>query len=273
MPFNALKFFYHAAHTGSITEAARILHVTHGAVSKQIKLLEQFTGVSLFVKQGRGLRLSAQGVELMGCCRHIFEELDNTLRRIAPQEKRDLVVSCEPILAMKWLIPRIGAFQQAHGFNVVILAAGGMVDFARQSIDAALRRNDFMWPSEIFAEAVAAEKTGVVHIPALTQYKKLHTHTRPLAWRDWQNQTGISFEAEGELFFEHFYLCIQAAIAGMGAAVVSEKMVEDEINKGIFIAPHGFCADGSHYYLLSDKPFAADTRKQLFLEWVRQEMA
>lgn len=75
-----------------------------------------------------------------------------------------------------------------------------------------------------------------------------------------------------DMYFEHFYLSIQAAVAGLGVAMASQWMVADEIENGVLVAPEGFRADGSAYYLLSAEPFEADERKQRFLAWIQAQM-
>lgn len=273
LPLNALKFFYFVGKYGSLVAASQQLHVTHGAVSKQLKLLEEHLNETLFVKQGRNLRLSSAGLILYESCQYIFSELQSTLTKLDHGKDKDLVVSCEPTLAMRWLIPRITRFPKEFGFNVVILAAGGKVDFHHQKIDVAIRRNDFSWTKTIYSEFLCNERMGPVHIPSLaTDAKKLHTYTRPHAWKDWEKCHGNKFLCKENMFFEHFYLSIQAAIAGLGTAMASELMVEDEIKQGILIAPYDFKEDGSGYYLLSEIAFETDYRRIKFLSWLREQM-
>ena len=272
LPLKALKFFFFTAKHGSLTAAAEALHVTHGAVSKQLKLLEAHLGTALWLKEGRRLRLSPAGRQLQAACGEAFAGLDEVLNRLQGGKSRDLVVSCEPTLAMKWLIPRITAFPQDAGFNVVILAAGGAVDFGRQSVDVAIRRNDFAWPAGIATERLGDEKMGAVQIPALAHFRRLHSHSRPEAWNAWLQHGGAGAEMAEDMYFEHFYLSIQAAVAGLGVAMASQWMVADEIENGVLAAPEGFKPDGSAYYLLSAEPFEADERKQRFLACIQAQM-
>ena len=272
LPLKALKFFFFTAKHGSLTAAADVLHVTHGAVSKQLKLLEAHLGTALWLKEGRHLRLSPAGRQLYAACGEAFAGLDEVLARLQGGKSRDLVVSCEPTLAMKWLIPRITQFGQDEDFNVVILAAGGAVDFGRQSVDVAIRRNDFAWPAGIAAARLGEEKMGAVQIPALAHCRRLHSHSRPDAWASWLQHGGAGADMAEDMHFEHFYLSIQAAVAGLGVALASQWMVADEIERGILVAPEGFRADGSAYYLLSGAPFEADERKQRFLAWLKAQM-
>ncbi|EGZ51148.1 LysR family transcriptional regulator [Neisseria wadsworthii] len=272
LPLKALKFFYFAGRYGSLSEAAERLHVTHGAVSKQMKILEAHLGTALFVKQGSSLALSEAGKQLYDSCGYAFEALENTVQKISGGRKRDLTVSCEPTLAMKWLIPRIDRFQTGMDVNVVILAAGGEIDFDKHPADIAIRRNDFRWSAGLYAEKLIDEYIGPVHIPGVKSRNRLHTRTRMQAWANWEAAAGQSFDAENDVFFEHFYLSIQAAIAGMGVAVASELMVEAEIGQGILQAPYGFVPDGSAYYALSPADFSADARVERLVAWLKEEM-
>lgn len=272
LPLNALKYFYFVAKCGSLSAAALQLYVTHGALSKQLKLLQHHFSEPLLLKQGRNLVLSHSGRILYQHCQTAFAELESAVKQIKTRQQQDFVISCEPTLAMKWLIPRISALQQQTGLNPVILAAGGAVDFERQAIDLAIRRNDFHWAKSLYAEKIADEQIGLVQHFQAKQQRRLHTHTRPQAWQDWQKASGFALdEWQEDSYFEHFYLSIQAAIAGMGAAIASRFMVEAEIEQGILHAPYGFIGDGSAYYLLSQTPLTQG-KSAVLLHWLKAEM-
>ena len=95
LPLNALKFFYLVGKYGSLTMAAQQLYVTHSAVSKQLKLLEEYFGKPLFLKEGRHLKLTSEGVILYETCHSIFNELQQTTIKLKSHSKSDLIVSCE----------------------------------------------------------------------------------------------------------------------------------------------------------------------------------
>lgn len=273
LPLNALKYFYFVGRYSSLSVAAEKLCVTHSAVSKQLKLLESYFEEPLLLKHGRGIQLSRTGKILYEHCHDAFSCLEKGLTEIQHQQKQHLVISCEPTLAMKWLIPRMAEFQAKHPFQIVILAAGGQVDFRQYGIDIALRRNDFHWSPTLYTEKIAEEQMGVVQMPNLTLHQKLHTRTRPNAWQHWGAQTGIEFKHYSDVFFERFALAIQGAVSGIGLTVASKLMVEHELKQGSLIAPYGFIPDGSAYYLLSETDFNTDYKKQQFLAWVKAEIA
>lgn len=281
-PLNALRVFEAAARQESFVRAASELHVTHGAVSRQIRQLESQLGVSLFERRNRAVFLTSQGTELFTVCAHVMARLAETIDRLrAPAPDAPLVLSCEPTVAMRWLIARLPAFnarfpaQQLH-----LLTAGGPVDFARDRVDVALRRNDFPWNPGWHVARVAPELMGPVCHPGVAAdflagsrpATMLHTRTRPTAWQHWLASHGHAPPLGPSEYFEHFYLCLQAAAAGLGAAVGSAYMVEDDVHGGRLAAPCGFTPDGSEYVLLSPTPFTGDTRRMLLLDWLRHEM-
>ena len=278
LPWQALKFFYHVARLGRLDAAAAYLHVTSGAVSKQIKSLEAVLGMPVFSKQGRYLVLNTAGQHLYDACTVQYAALSQALLQIKQQD-HDLRVSCEPTLAMKWLIPRLGDFKQRHPhLNVVILTAGGAVDFAAQHIDVAIRRNDFSWPKQVFAEKLADEYMAPVARTSAHQAMCLHSASRPQAWQTWLVQHASTdgahqYAAMPSTEFEHFYLAIQAAIAGLGTVLASVYMVADEVGQKILQPEHVFSADGSGYYLLGLHDLFQQEKTVLFLNWLREQMA
>lgn len=278
---NALRVFDAAARHKSFVRAAEELHVTHGAVSRQIRLLEDALGVILFERRNRAVFLTAAGVALSTTTGFVFERIAETVRRIqGPADRMPLVVSCEPTIAMKWLIPRLGNFAREHpGIQLHICAAGGPVDFVRDGIDVALRRNDFYFDGAIYAETVCDEWMGPVCAPRSAnppgngqeELRLLHTQSRGTAWPEWMKASQRIFSGAGAQTFEHFYLSLQAAAAGLGVAVGSVFMVEDDIVDNRLVAPFSFHRDGSKYLALSLTPFASDPRKSGFLDWIRKQ--
>lgn len=285
-PLNALRFFQAAARLGSFVKAADELRLTHGAVSRQIRLLEESLGAQLFERRNRGVFLTPHGERLLAAVQHAFEHLGEAMDALrAPARQSPLVVSCEPTISMKWLIPRLADFYRRHpGIQLHIFASGGPVAFGRDGVDVALRRDDFRWDAGVHAEKVSDEWIGPVCAPALLKrrqlqlplHKVLHTSSRKAAWKHWRaasaaNATGA--EHAGSQTYEHFYLSLQAACAGLGVAIGSVFMVQEEVASRRLVAPFGFVRDGSAYFLLSPSPFASDPRRAALLAWMRGQMA
>jgi LysR family glycine cleavage system transcriptional activator len=279
---NTLRFFEVAARLGSFVKAADELRITHGAVSRQIRLLEESLGMDLFERRNRGVFLTPQGKQLRDAAQQAFARLDAAIDALRkPVRNAPLVVSCEPTLSMKWLIPRLSDFYQQHPeVQLHLFSSGGPVAFQRDGIDVALRRNDFHWGDEIHAEKVCDEwiapvcspallTQGSLHLPA---HKVLHTTSRMNAWANWHSISKTDIGHGDSQTYEHFYLSLQAACAGLGVAIGSVFMVQNEVRDAHLVAPFGFLCDGSAYFLLSPRPFDSDPRRGAFLHWMRQQM-
>lgn len=266
----ALRFFYQVAICQSVTLASQKLFVTQSAVSKQIKNLEDSLNVALFDRVNNRLILNEKGQKLFDCCQLIFAKLDNCLHDLQadPNLSRPLIVSCEPTLAIKWLIPRLTKFYEAqqHSFEIMLLTAGGAIDFAKTPADVAIRRNDFAFDKTVYYEKLADEYLVPIAL----------TDSDPATWLLSSSRPNLAQHlntAKKTVLLEHFYLCIEACLAGMGATLASIYMIEKELKNQTLVPLKSPFFDHSAYYLLSPRPFAEDHRKMSFLAWLRQAMA
>ncbi len=266
-PLAALRCFEAAARLESFSRAADALHLTHGAVSRAVRLIEDDLGVSLFERRSRRVFLTDEGRRLARAVRDglgLIASAAETLR--AESRAGPITLSCEPTLLMRWLIPRLPEFEAAHpDIAVHLVAACGPVTFGN-SIDLAIRRSDFPLASGIRADEMFEERMGPICRPDLvgrffdrtngalalrSDARRLHSQSRPEAWTTWSDDTGAALPAGLSQMFEHFYLSLQAAAAGLGVAMGSCHMAQGEIASGVLAAPVGFVADGSRYLLLS----------------------
>lgn len=282
----ALRCFEAAARHENFSRAAAELHLTPGAISRAVGLLEDELGVALFARRSRRVFLTDAGRTL---ARAVGEGLGTmrtavaALRATARQERR-WVLSCEPTLLMRWLIPRWPDFQARHPeLDVHLVAGGGPVAFA-SGIDLAIRRDDFPWPAHYHAEPLFTEKVGPVcrpdKVPAWFSQKqgvatlkphaaRLHTRTRPRAWQQWAAAAGQPAPDAAGQTFEHFYFSLQAAVAGLGVAIGPWQLVRDDIASGVLTAPLGFVEDGSSYKLLSPHPVNPGSAQADLLAWLQ----
>lgn len=277
---NAFRYFDVAAQTCSFVQAAQILHVTHGAVSRQIRALEQSLGVTLFERRNRAVFLTTAGKQLKHVTTPMFEQLEELVLQFSRTPvAQTLVVSCEPTIAMKWLIPRLGLFQANYPeIDIHLLTGGGPIDFLSKGVDLAIRRDDFHWADSVSGLKLCEERIGPVCQTAYASHYDtssavlIHTHSRPQAWNTWQRISQTHPLAGQSTWLEHFYLCIQAALSGQGIAITSWLMVQDELKSGQLIAPQGFLPDGSHYYLLSPQALEENEAAYQFAHWLKQQL-
>lgn len=279
----ALRCFEAAARLENFTRAATELHLTHGAVSRAVRLLEEELGVALFERRSRRVFLTDAGrtlAQAVGDGLGVIRQAVGELRASARKERR-WVLSCEPTLLMRWLIPRWPAFQARHpGIEVYLVAGGGPFSFGN-GIDMAIRRDDFSWPESYCAEPLFAEKVGPVCRPdkAVAWFKGrtllragaacLHTRTRPGAWSEWAAAANHPVPQASGQTFEHFYFSLQAAVAGLGVAIGPWHLVRDDLDSGVLTAPLGFVEDGSCYCLLSPQPLQPGSPQADLLAWLR----
>ncbi|SAI46694.1 LysR family transcriptional regulator [Bordetella ansorpii] len=280
-PLSAIRFFNVAAQTENFVQAAERLHVTHGAVSRQVRILEEALGVALFERRNRAVFLTPAGRALYAVTSLVIEQLEDAVARIQ-QAARDnvLTVSCEPTIAMRWLIPRLPSFKQVHpDIAVHLVAAGGPIDFRRTGVDLALRRDDFHWDESVLAEKICDEWVGPVCAPRIKLRTHmegmhlLHSGSRPDAWKRWHRLAGVPAKGASRADYEHFYLCIQAALAGLGVSMASFLMVGDELKNGQLHAPYGFLRDGSSYCVLIPKSSVGNDNCNRFRDWIRAQAA
>ena len=272
----AVACFRAAAECESFSRAADKLNLSHGAISRAVRLLEQDLGTALFTRQHRRVFLTDAGrsfAEAVALGLGGIEAAARTIRQTA--QDRPLTLSCEPTLLMRWLIPRITAFRTAHPAVQITLVAGGGPVALGAGIDFAIRRNDFHWPAEYHAAHLFDERIGPVcrpeQVPAAREMAlaPLHSTTRPEAWASWSALSGQPIPAKPAQSFEHFYFSLQAAVAGLGIAIGPWHLVQDDLATGQLAAPFGFLADGSSYHLLSSVDFAADSPAMALCTWLR----
>ncbi|HEV7370303.1 LysR substrate-binding domain-containing protein [Arenibaculum sp.] len=282
-PLVALRAFEAAARHEHFGRAGDELHVTHSAVSRQVRALEDDLGVQLFERRNRAVFLTEAGRRLLETTRSALRQIAETAAELRAGLPAPLVVSCEPTLTQRWLIPRLPAFQAEHPGTVVhVLAAGGPINLERDRVDCAIRRGDFTWPPDVFAEPLFEERVGPVCAPPLAEpgdrehllrLPRIHSATRPDAWDRWAADQGVTLPPAPSRTFEHFYLSLEAATAGLGVAIGPEPLVVDAVRSGRLVAPCGFRPNGYRYVLLSRTSFAVDARKRRFLAWMRREAA
>lgn len=254
-----LRAFEATARLGSVRLAADTLALTHGAVSRRITKLSRDLGFPLFEKSGRGLRLTSAGQTLNLTLARFFGELTATVEslRAASARQSTLVLSCESSVAMRWLIPRLAGFQGGHPDIALHLSVGGgPVEFHRDHIDLAVRRLDFGIPESWHVERLFAERVGPVMIAKLApafkrgEYLALGSKTRPQAWSQWL-EVHPSVPRPSEIrYFDHHFLMVEAAAAGLGVALCPLVLATDDLDRKRLLAPLGFDADGSHYGLI-----------------------
>lgn len=273
----AFYVFHVAAASSSYSEAAAKLHITHGAVSKQIKALENYLSQPLFFKQGRHVYLTQEGELLKNYTNQAFEALESGVNKLIQVKSPCIEVSCEPTLTMRWLMPRLSDFHITSGVDVRLSTAGGPVKLGATGLSLAIRRDDFDLRHDYRQMKLVDEWVGPVFSPEywhqvkkdLSKVKLLHSQTRPQAWEYWfSNHVNSPISSNAHHTFAHFYFCFQAVVDGLGAAIGSYPLVVDDLKRGNLIAPFGFDLSGHSYILLSQDK-TPDSQEEKFTHWLQ----
>ncbi len=288
-PLNALRAFEATARLGSVSRAAGELHVTHGAVSRQIRQLEETLGTALFQREGRGLALTAAGHRLHTAAADAFDPLRATwaeLRR-APRQA-PLVLGCPGSILARWMIPRMERLaRECPDVQLHLSARETPPDAQLAGLDAALLIAAPPWPSDWQVHVLAPERIGAVLSPrlpdatalasaspdALRAHALLHTASRPQAWGAWAARVGVAPDTlRMGTGFEHLYDLLEAAVAGLGVAIAPEPLVADDLASGRLIAPWGFVETDGQWVLCAAKR-NTDPRIGRLAAWLRATLA
>lgn len=287
-PLNALRCFDIAAKHLSFTKAAAELHVTHSAVSHQIKALEEWLGLPLFRRVNRGLVLTEAGQAYLKPIREAFERLGDATRRLRVRERSGpLTVSVMPSFAGKWLVPRLGRFRQRHpDIDVRISASSELADFERDDVDIAVRYGRGNWPG-LRVELLMHETLFVVCSPgllegpnAIRQPADIARHTllsdldwRIDVWQIWFEAAGLgNVEARRALSFNYSNLMIQAAVDGLGVALSQHALAGDDLAAGRLVRPFDISLPTEYaYYVVMPEVSAERPKIAAFRDWLKDE--
>lgn len=284
-PLNALRAFEAAARHESFTRAAVELHVTHGAVSRQVALLETWLGSTLFTRARSQVTLTETGSRYLS---DVTPALDRIA--VASSQVRDrpdvgaLLVSAPPTFTMRWLIPRMSAFQRQHAaVEVKLTTSLAAVDFTQHHYDLAIRGaiaplagcRALPFMTETIVPVCHADllERGL-RVPAdLAAHTLIAYATEPYAWADWLAAAGVpGLQPASIQGFEQMYFALQAAAEGLGVVLVPLFLVADDIIAGRLCAPFGTLAAKQRvYYANLPQRTEPGATVQAFCEWLQRE--
>jgi LysR family glycine cleavage system transcriptional activator len=281
----ALRAFEAAARERSLTRAAEALHVTHGAISHQIKALESDLGVRLVERSGRGIRLTDEGERFATRVRTAFAELTTAVQEIATRANpRLLRASVVPSFAARWLLPRIGRFFAAHpDIDLDVRANLANVDFQRDDADVAIRYGFGQWDGvrvehllddAFFPVCSPRIAGGVPKRPAdLARYTLLRADNEP--WKPWFELAGLDWPepTRGPIFNDSSHM-MQAAAEGQGIALGRVTLLGSDERNGVLVRPFAIEAPAPRRFYLVYPPRSADSPKlAAFRAWLHAEVA
>ncbi len=282
---NALKAFEAAARHESFTRAAEELNVTQGAVSHQVKALEQELGLKLFNRERQRLIITGAGRDYLAVVRDALDRIAmGTDRLLQRRSSGALTVSTSPDFAAKWLVHRLGRFAEAHpGIDLRVSGTLHHVDFAREDVDIAVRHGDGHWPG-LHVTRLCAEHLFAVCSPKLLprlrqprdvlNFPLLHLNDSK-AWTEWLEAAGVA--GDGAVHgptLNRASMLIDAAVDGHGIALARTTLAAwDLLNKRL-VRPFTVAVPLSKsYWIVGPKATANLPKLVAFRDWLLAQAA
>ncbi|QPL47077.1 LysR family transcriptional regulator [Halomonas sp. A40-4] len=293
-PLSALRAFEATARLGSVTAAAEELSVTHGAVSRQLRSLDDHFGVALFTKAGRGIALTPHGEKLQSGLSDAFAQLRDSCAALKRDvEDAPFTLACPGSLLARWLIPRLDRLHRdLPDLKLKVVVSESEHPEKQTDASATLAFSEPPWPAEVDVVELIPEQICAVASPPLAAQcdpanpatlfdnTLLYTASRPQAWPHWASAHGLEqSQLEAALHqgqgFEHLYYLMEAAVAGLGVAIAPTLLVEDDLKSGRLVAPWGSIETPARLCLWL--PAQADLlthprRSEPLAEWLKGEL-
>ncbi|WLH33420.1 LysR substrate-binding domain-containing protein [Pseudomonas sp. FP2196] len=281
-PLNAVRAFAAAARYQSFSRAAEELHVSHSAVSRHIKLLEEHLGVLLFERRTRQSLLTPAG-------QTFYEHISVALTQIANAATaltrgaslRKVIINVRPSFAVRWLIPRLPSFMALYpDIQPEVVTSTLPPDQSREKFDVVIRRGDAGWSSNVQPQILLEDDMMLVAAPSLLQTVPLnsaqdvarHTllagKTRAMDWKNWAEHADIAMLRQQPILqFDHMHLVLQAAVDGLGLALCPASLLGKDLATGRLICPlPSLRLPLTRYYYGVARESAAETR--IFIDWM-----
>ena len=292
-PLLSLRAFEAAARHGSFKAAAEELNVTPGAVSQQVKKLEEDLGVTLFVRHNRVIEPTSEGLILKAGLSDAFVRIREVVESVRPSnEERALVVTCGPPFAAKWLVPRLNKFLNRHPeIDLQVAANFTKLEYGTEGTDVGIRFTKrepddlhFEWLGEETVVPLASpsfierqnlrEPRDLMRVPLLTE-ESMRIHEGAPGWEDWFAAVGLTEGStfRGVNFGRHAEQAIDAAIAGAGVVLGRRILAALDIAEGRLVAPFGpELRTGVRYQFVCRKDRQHLSRTVAFHDWVVEEI-
>lgn len=284
-PMSELLAFEAAARLQSFTAAAAELKLTQSAVSRQIRALEDLLGGPLFIRERQTVRLNQAGAAY---ALEISEALNRvasaTLSFRANPQGGSLNLAILPTFGTRWLAPRLPRFLEGHpGITINLSTQLAPFDFKNQTVDAAIHFGLPQWPGaeldflmhEHVAPACCADflaTHAITRAQDLLDVPLLHLVSRPDAWEQWFQAQGVGAPKVHGMLVDQFAMAAQAAMAGLGVALLPRFLIEGELARGeLVLAWNAPMQSTESYYLAWPSARRDYPPLQAFRGWIREQ--
>jgi len=286
--YSSLHTFVVVARHLHMGGAADELNLSKGAVSYQIRQLEEQLGFRIFSRANRNLALTAKGADLLQVARISLEQIDREILRLGDRGGDRITIGMATYFASRWLSPRLMRFIAAHpriGLRLQPLV--NLTDLRSNELDLAIRWGKGDWqapelkvelifrsPVMLTASSRTGEKIAAEGIRSVLQRQTLlHDRDSTRAWRDWFAAAGIAWSpGSDDLVIPDPNVRVQAVIDGQGIAL-NDRLVEDEVNAGRLYQYAPVTLNDYGYYLAYPKAVGHDSPIRIFRDWILDEAA
>jgi len=284
-PLAALRVFEAAARLGSISAAATELHVTHSAVSQQIKTLEDSLGVRLFGRSGRNVVLTSAGRELALDANEALCAIARSAQRVRQRANPNrLTVTTLPSFAACWLTPRIGRFIELEpDVEINLISTCALLDFTRDGVDAAIRWTEK--PDDSLDAALLMKDEMLV--VASPEYLRTHPLKTPSdlagcsllraedeSWLPWFARAGLDWQESGKgLFFNDSSLALRWAENSRGVVLTRRSLADESLRNGTLIQLFDITVPEARiYWFVTPADVGPTPLLQRFRQWIFGEV-
>ena len=288
LPLHTLPTFRVVARLSNLRAAAEELHLTHSAISQQIKLLEEQIGFQLFDRRGRGIALNAAGAALLNAVEPALDQIEDGRRAAsaaASGTEHRIRITLLPSFANRWLLPRLASWRERHpNIGIELNTSQQIVDLARDGLHAALRQGNGQWrglvaerlidsPLIALGSPTAAHRLQGSPAKALADEPLLGS---PSLWARWFELSGVRVRINPVATFNDAGLMLQATEQGLGLALARELFAADALRDGrlVRLSPLALPDDNAYAFWLVYPPALTDWPPLVALrEWLKDELA
>lgn len=282
----ALRAFEAAARHENFSRAAEEIHVTHGAISHQVRALEEELGVALFVRHGKRIAITPEGERFAGTLRKALAEIASAAAALQAEGRQaKLTVTSLPSFAARWLSPRLGSFIERHpDLEVMLQSSNHLTDFVRESVDIGIRFGRGNYPGLVsekilddYYYPVASPRFNGGRLPRtvqeLAKSPLLRCEEEP--WGPWFRAAGTDLpEPTAGLVFQDSSMMVRAAVDGQGIALARHAIAASDIASGDLVRLFEATAPCPHSYFLVCPPESLrKPQVQAFRDWLLGEIA
>lgn len=283
-PLNSLRVFECVARNGQLAAAAAELNITIGAVSHQLRVLQEQMGVDLFEKRGRRLVVTDRGALLQRRIGKALEGLSEGVREAVSQglaEAMTLRLSLPPELTASWLSPRLFRFMDEHPWlRLHVESATTFEQLDWRQTDAAIIYGNPPWPGywwrmlhgvrlmPVCSPQLLRGSRGIRHTGDIVQHRLLHEDDGS-EWRRWLAQARVPWPGDSDVYFRDFGVLLQAARDGEGVALVDDIIAARDLDEGRLVQPVTLSVPAAkNYHLVCREEKLRDRGVSHFVDWL-----